>query len=81
MLQVYILVVTMSTLKGDAIMKTNSIRLRSSLAALRQGSIADIKAVFDTWVCLPDGFGNPTRIRLFSPLAHLLALPLSGALA
>jgi hypothetical protein len=60
-------------------MKTASTKLRSSLTTLRQSSVADIKNVFDKWICLPDGFGNPARIRLFSPLTHLLALPLTGA--
>jgi hypothetical protein len=80
MLQVYILVVTVSTQKGDTIMKTASNKLRSSVTALRQSPVAEIKAVFDTWLRVPEGFGNPDRIRLFSPLAHLLALPLSGSL-
>jgi hypothetical protein len=62
------------------IMKTASTKLCSSLTALRQSSVAEIKDVFDKWICLPDGFGSPTRIRLFSPLTHLLALPLSGPL-
>ena len=61
-------------------MKTTSGKFRSSITTLRQGSVAEIKDVFDKWVCLPKGFGNPARIRLFSPLKHLLALPLTGAL-
>jgi hypothetical protein len=60
-------------------MKTAATKLRSFLTTLRQSSVADIKNVFDKWICLPDGFGNPARIRLFSPLTHLLALPLTGA--
>ena len=66
--------------KEKPIMKTASKKLHSSITALRQSSVTDIKDVFDKWICLPDGFGNPARIRLFSPLTHFLALPLSGAL-
>ena len=55
-------------------------KLHASIAALRQNSVAEIQGVFAQWIDVPSNFGNPIRTRLFSPLTHLLALPLTGAL-
>jgi len=61
-------------------MKKACKKLHASIVALRQNSVAEIQTVFARWIDVPSDFGNPLRTRLFSPLTHLLALSLTGAL-
>jgi hypothetical protein len=51
--------------------------LRAYLARVRERSVTEISELFRRWVDPPE---EATRVRLFSPLTSLLAVPGSGVL-
>jgi hypothetical protein len=55
-------------------------KLKAEMRKLKATSPAHIEEVFTQWVNLPKSFGRPARSRLFSPLTHLLAVPLPSPL-
>ena len=55
-------------------------RVAAEVRRLRQQKVWELGGLFAPWLELPEGFGNPKRRRLFSPLANVLALPHAGAL-
>jgi len=54
--------------------------LSGCVRGLRQRPVWELGGLFSRWLELPESFGHPKRRRLFSPLAHVLALPGAGAL-
>lgn len=61
-------------------MATGSGRLSGCVRGLRERAVWELGGLFSLWVELPESFAHPKRRRLFSPLAHVLALPRAGAL-
>lgn len=55
-------------------------RLKAQAQKLTTPSPTHIEEVFSSWVNLPRNLGRPARQRLFSPLTHLLAVPLPSPL-
>ena len=55
-------------------------RLQTGARNLKAMSVTHIEEVFGKWISLPQDFGQAVRKRLFFPLTHLLAVPLSSAL-
>ncbi len=53
-------------------------RFAGTVRRLREHTLADLGTLFAPWVRAGPAFGTPKRRRLFSPLTHLLALPLPG---
>ena len=41
-------------------------------------TVQEFRDLFKPWLGLPEGFGKGAYDRLFSPLTHLLAIPLAG---
>ena len=60
-------------------MKKACKKLHAAIVAVQKDSGAEIQTMYARWIDVPSHFGNPLRTRLFSPLTHLLALPLTGA--
>jgi len=41
-------------------------------------TVQELRDLFKPWLSLPQDFGKGAYDRLFSPLTHLLAIPLPG---
>lgn len=53
-------------------------RLKNQAEKIKKMDLSDLMALFNGWLTLPKDFGQPKRVRLFSPLTNILALSFSS---
>ena len=53
-------------------------KLKTQTRKMVRKRLSELVDLFEPWVRIPDNFGPGQRQRLFSPLADLLALPVTS---
>lgn len=53
-------------------------RLTQRVKTVSKAPLGELVELFGAWVPMPEDFGAPKRLRLFSPLTHFLAVSLAG---
>ena len=52
--------------------------LKAGRRRVQSETLQELRDLFQPWLSLPEDFGKGAYERLFSPLTHLLAIPLAG---
>ena len=52
--------------------------LRAGQRRAQHKTLQELRDLFEPWLRLPEHFGKGADHRLFSPLMHVLAIPLAG---
>ena len=52
--------------------------LRAGGRRAQSETLQELRNLFQPWLSLPEHFGKGAYDRLFSPLTHLLVIPLAG---
>lgn len=59
-------------------MRTKQGILQAGRRRAQSETVQELRDLFQPWLSLPQDFGKGAYDRLFSPLTHLLVIPLAG---